>query len=448
MKNFYNMLFVSNQIYDLIMKKILIFIISKKNITKLFLLSLLFIISNADNLFALNLIELQNEAVKNRKLIEKLKIQILNQDTALNIQKSEYWPKLDIEYSLNKIDKAPENPLKEYSEFETILSYSIFSGYKNYYQKLYIKTLKESKQYALDSIIQDIKFLVSADYLHIFDTKSLLKVAEDEYNLLKKRYNDAFNRHKVGMIKKNDLLKIQVEMDNASQKKEKAAAEFEKAIIDMERLVGIDIDFLKIEFEEFKQLPDIKDLVFYLTNAARRNEIKAVERQLIAMDYNLQSHKSDYYPSVEMSASYYRYDDDYLIGIGDNYQRDIKAQLSLKMNIFDGFKVSNIIKSQRNDIKALICDLDELKKDIANQVEKTFLDHEVNLKNLKVAQKSISQAEENLRTTDMSFNQGLATTADVLDAIYYLSRAKYNFIYAGGELFLNYYRLTRISDGF
>jgi len=48
----------------------------------------------------------------------------------------------------------------------------------------------------------------------------------------------------------------------------------------------------------------------------------------------------------------------------------------------------------------------------------------------------------------MSFNQGLATTADVLDAIYYLSRAKYNFIYAGGELFLNYYRLTRISDGF
>ncbi len=56
------------------------------------------------------------------------------------------------------------------------------------------------------------------------------------------------------------------------------------------------------------------------------------------------------------------------------------------------------------------------------------------------------QAEENFRITDVSFKEGVETTTDVLDAIFYLSRAKYNFINARNKLFLDYYRLLRITD--
>ncbi len=70
------------------------------------------------------------------------------------------------------------------------------------------------------------------------------------------------------------------------------------------------------------------------------------------------------------------------------------------------------------------------------------------LKNLKVAESSISQADENLRITDISFKEGVETAADVLDAIFYLSRAKYNVINARNEVFLYYYRLVRITDDF
>jgi len=412
-----------------------------------FLTGILIILIQVNYLQAYNLIDLQNEAVKNRKVIEKYKTRIDQQDVELKINQAANWPKLDLEYSLSKIDRHL-SPLHKYTEFETILSYSIFSGYKYYYQEISTLHLKNSKEFERNSIIQDIKFIIAANYLHIFDSKSLLKVAEDEYKLLQKRYKDALNRHKVGIIKKNDLLKIKVELDHAEQKTDKARADFEKSLNDMEHETGIKIDIDEITFEEFNALPKTEDLLFYLSKTARRNEIKALEQLIAAEKYSLKSHRSKYYPLIDLSAEYYRYEDGYMFGFGDNYDQDIRMKLSLKMNCFNGFKDHYTIQSKSLDIKQLKCDLDELKKKLTITVENTYLDYEVSLKNLKVAQDSIAQAEENLRITDMSFNQGVAKTADILDAIYYLSRAKYNFIYAGGKLFLNYYKLTRLADNF
>lgn len=408
---------------------------------------IIIILFQINYLYAYNLIDLQNEAVKNRKLIEKYSIQLNQQDVEHKINQSASWPKLDMEYSLTKLDRHL-SPVNQHTEFEAILTYSVFSGYKYFYNNRSIEHFKYSKEFERNSIIQDIKFIVAANYLHIFDSKSLLKVAEDEFKLLQKRHTDALNRHKVGIIKKNDLLKIKVELDHAAQKTEKARADFEKSLNEMEHETDIHIDFDKITFEEFNALPKAEDLVFYLSRTARRNEIKALEQLIDAEKYTVKSLRSKYYPSLDLSAEYYRYDDEYMFGFGDNYEEDIRMKLSVKMNCFNGFKDHYTIKSKSLDVSQLKCDLDELKKKLTIEVENTFLDYEVSLKNLKVAQDSISQAEENLRITDMSFNQGVAKTADILDAIYYLSRAKYNFIYAGGKLFLNYYKLTRLADSF
>jgi outer membrane protein TolC len=414
---------------------------------KIFFIWLIIIVFYSNIVFAVSLKDIQNEAIQNRKLIEKLKIQISKQQIALKINKAVYWPSLDMEYSVSQSDKHSSD-ITEYTEFESTLSYSIFSGFQHYFQGSAIKHLKDSKQFEYNSLIQDINYIVAANYLHLYDSKSLLDVAENEFNLLEKRYHDAQNRHKVGIIKKNDLLKIQVEMAHAEQKRDKADAAFEKAIDDMEYATGIRVEFTQMPFEEFKKLPETKDLVFYLSKVARRNEIKALEQLIESEKMSVRSLYSSYYPSVDIDASYYRYDDDYLVGKGDNEDQEFRLKLSVKMNLFSGFKDYHNIQSQKMTVKMLLCDLDELKTKLTTEVDKTFLDYQVSLKNLKVAQKSIAQAEENLRITDMSFKQGVATTADILDAIYYLSRAKYNFIYAGGELFLNYYKLTRLADGF
>lgn len=68
--------------------------------------------------------------------------------------------------------------------------------------------------------------------------------------------------------------------------------------------------------------------------------------------------------------------------------------------------------------------------------------------NVTVAQSSIEQAKENLRITRMSYKEGLEKESDLLDAITNLSRAKYNYVAAKGEVFANYFKITRAVEGF
>jgi outer membrane protein TolC len=122
--------------------------------------------------------------------------------------------------------------------------------------------------------------------------------------------------------------------------------------------------------------------------------------------------------------------------------------VNLSLNLFDGFKKDYALEKAKLDTEMARHDLYELKQALSTELKNILLDYDVALKNLKVAKGSISQAEENLRITDVSFKEGVETAADVLDAISYLSRAKYNFINARNELFRDYYGLIRMTGDF
>ena len=52
-----------------------------------------------------------------------------------------------------------------------------------------------------------------------------------------------------------------------------------------------------------------------------------------------------------------------------------------------------------------------------------------------------------MRITDLAFKQGLATSSDLLDAIYYLSRARFNVIDAHRQVFGSHCQLLRLIEG-
>ncbi len=396
-----------------------------------------------------SLIELQERAVENRKVVEKYRANLQKGELDEGIARNAFLPSADISYTANRLeeDTAVEN--SENSVFTGIIAYNIFSGFKRRYDLKSAELVKKSRDYELESIIQDINYSVAVRYLDIFGKKNSLKVAQDEYKFLKKRHEDAKSRYGVGLIKKNDLLKISVELDDAQQKMKKAEAEFTKSVNRLEIETDSEVDPGRLSFSEFDQIPGVKNFAFYEPRMLeKRSEIKALEMVLHAREFGVRSARSAYYPSVDVSAAYKKYGDNYVMGQGDKSEDEIRFVLSARMNIFDGFRKGDIVEKAHLDVKIVGYDLYELKQSLRTELKNILLDYDVSLKNLKVAKSSISQAEENMRITDISFKEGVETAADVLDAIYYLSRAKYNFINARNQLFLNYYGLMRMTDDF
>ena len=201
-------------------------------------------------------------------------------------------------------------------------------------------------------------------------------------------------------------------------------------------------------FGEFAQLPGLKENSSYETEMLKkRSELKALQELAQAAKAQTKAAYGSLYPRVDLVGSYRKYDDDYGIS-GDITDEELRTQLTLSMNIFDGFgKYRRISKAKRTG-DSLQYDLAEMECDLKTQLANLFLDYGVSSENVVVAQGSIEQAKENLRITRMSYKEGLEKESDLLDAITNLSRAQYNYVAAKGEVFANYFKITRAVEGF
>ena len=65
---------------------------------------------------------------------------------------------------------------------------------------------------------------------------------------------------------------------------------------------------------------------------------------------------------------------------------------------------------------------------------------------MDVADKSRIEAQENLRITRLAFEKGILTSADLLDAIYYLSRARFKLVDSRITMFRNHFRILRMVE--
>jgi outer membrane protein TolC len=292
---------------------------------------------------------------------------------------------------------------------------------------------------------------VAVRYLVIFAERQTLAVAEDQLSLLKKRYEDAQQRNAVGLIRRNDVLKIKVEMDDAFLVREKARADYQKSVNLLRYTIGAEVDEPALDFAELNTLPVLGDTAKIRRRMfAQRSEIKALEMVVAARQEAAKARQAAYYPSLDLSAGYRHYGDDYLWGMttDEGSEAEMRLQARVDVNLFDGFKKDHTLKRSKLDIRRARLDLAELKQLLATTLDNAFLDYAVSLKNISVTRTGIAQAEESLRVVELSFEEGVETATEVLDAIYLLSRAKLNFISAKRTVFLNYYQILRTIEGF
>ncbi len=397
---------------------------------------------------AFTLEECQKDAVNNRKVIEKYKdaVEIARLDE--RIGRSAFLPRVDAAYTANQLDEDGAFENSENSSLTGRVSWNVFSGFRDRYRVESAELIRKTKAFELDSLLQDIKHGVAVRYLDIFDKQNRLNIAKEEYNLLVRRYVDAENRHSVGLIRKNDLLKIKVDMDNAQQKMKQAEAGYEKSVNLLENMIGESLDGRDPAFTEFESLPAVLGEDAYEARIQNRNEIKALETAAEAEKKKVLSAESAYYPSVDLVGAWSLYGDDYVMGLGDDSEDELRLQINVNINLYDGGKKYYDIRKAKLNVSRVEKDLYELKQDFATELENILLDYYVTLENLKVSETGISQADENLRVADISFKEGVETATDVLDAIFSLSRAKYNYVNAKNALYLNYFGLRRMIDDY
>ncbi len=181
---------------------------------------------------------------------------------------------------------------------------------------------------------------------------------------------------------------------------------------------------------------------------AERSEIKALEAVIAASSAQVEVARSGYYPRVDAIGSLRRYDDSVVTGGGSSDDEELRAQLVMSVNLYQGRTTEATVAKSLLQTRAQRYELEELKHTLVNDLDNLYIDFQVSLDNVVVAKRSIEQAEENLRITQLKYDEGLQRESDLLDAITSLSRAQYNYVLVMRAVFSNHFRLTRMIGGF
>lgn len=399
--------------------------------------------------YGVDLAEMQNIALENRKIVQRYVTNLEQSEKDVLLVKGGYYPSIDISYRANSLDEATFTEHDKNSLAMGRISWNLFSGFSDKYNLRSAKLLNEVESYRLDGIKQDVQLDVALAYLSVYERRANRKVAEAAFQTLEKVYRDGENRYQVGLIGKNELLKFRVDYDNSDITLQAADAGLKKSVQRLSYQVDSDISLSVLDFEDFGSLPTQVDQDAYSRKMLiERSEIKALETVIEATAFQEKSALSDYYPRLDAIGSYSRYDDDYINGNGSVQEDELRAQLVLTMNLFRGFTTETSVSKAKLQTRSLRYDLEELRNLLVTDLDNLFIDFEVSLENVDVANRSIEQAQENLRITQMKYDEGLERESDLLDAITNLSRAQYNYVAVIRTLFANYFQLTRMVEGF
>ena len=396
---------------------------------------------------AATLAELQEQALNSRNLIKKYQanLEISRRDQAL--ARSSLYPALDLSYTVNALDEDSAVENSENSVAKGVISWNLFAGFADHYKIKSARLARQAEEFKLQGLRQDIRLNVALLYLGVYSRQASLQVAQDAWATLDRVHADAQNSFKVGLIKKNELLRFKLDLDHAAIVLKKARAELDKGVRLLEREVDGKLELAELSFGEFVQLPSLQaDSGYEARMLARRSELKALQELAEAARAQTRAAYGGIYPKVDLSGSYRRYNDDYGID-GDNPDEELRTQLTLSINLFDGFAKQARVGKARRLADALGYDLAELESELKMQLKNLLLDYEVSAENVAVAQGSIEQAEENLRISRLAYKEGLEKESDLLDAITNLSRARSNQVAARGELFADYFKIDRAVEG-
>lgn len=392
-----------------------------------------------------------NEAVEialNKNLdIKSKEYDYLQSVQNVKVSQASYLPKLDLAYNYKNTDEtAFNNYQSENSALSAVISYNLFNGFKDLSSTKSSKYLSKSSQFVLNATKQDMILSVKTSYINYLNAKNALATYESAYELFKEQYKDSQNRYDQGLIAKNDLLQVQVNMSNAKQNVVKAKGDLRVAKYNLSNILGgFDLTNESIENLDEKSLSIKNYDEKFLEN---RSEIQALQMSLNSYKEQENVAKSTYYPKVDTSFSHEKYFDTFSLKEYDalNVDNQNVATLSASWNLYNGSSNKALVEISKIDYLKSKTQLEKTKLDIKLQYESAKSDLEVSIDNLETSKLALIQATENYEIVKNRFNEGIATTTDLTDANYLLTQSKQGYNKAYFDKYLAIATLDRIFE--
>jgi|Deesub1362B_J571_1020462.scaffolds.fasta_scaffold00289_35 outer membrane protein TolC len=399
-------------------------------ILRLTILIVLFFSSTATGLTLKEGLKIVTESGRAVKLSEAEKTSVAED---ISIIRAKRLPRVDIYASQTWLRYQPQArfapfgpvPLSE----KSFLTYG-FRVNQLVYDFGKVGSLVEAAEYALKAKKTEVKkiknqvalqFVVA--YLEALEAERMLEVAEEEVKRYKAHLKDTEAMYEEGLITKNDLLQAEVFLADARQRRINAEnyTKITKARINSLLMRGLDEP---VELDEVAEFPsvDVSLQEAYKKAETLRPELVLIDAQRKALKKRLKALRAEYLPDVFVSGGYEYQENRYMV-----HEGNWSLIAGLSFNLLSGGSTKAKIRQVNAELRALELKRQILMDNIRLEIKNAYLQLLSAIHRVKVAEKAVEQAKENLRLQRLRYKEGVGTATEVTDAVVLVTRAETNY---------------------
>jgi outer membrane protein len=286
-------------------------------------------------------------------------------------------------------------------------------------------------EFDLDATKSDFILIVASAYYDVMKAKKGLEIAAANMERLTQYRDSVEKRLKVGDVTRTALLRAEGELSGARADYLRATNAFQLARFALVRITGIEDEFRLKETtlpeQENISLPALKSVAL-----DKRADLKSYDIQAqIAQGY-VSYARGAFWPSLSLSAIYNRADQ-YPNGMTLN-RETLVGIVSLQFPFFEGgLRVAEYREAKAKERQAKLA-YDDFKKNVDIELQGAYLDLQTQKGTLQFSEDQLVFAQDNYTSVVRQYDNGLATSLDVMDANSLLLPAEKNV----AEAYYNY----------
>lgn len=387
-------------------------------------------------------------AMEKNNLVRAAGFSATSSSEGTGIANSRYYPTISLEETLTASNAPPQTFIMKldqgrFTENDFLINnlnhpsaWHDFKTTLSMQQPLYVPSLSPLKElavkdaekgaHALESARQDVAFEVFRLYLEVQKSDARLKAADKARADASENMRLATVRRETGVGLRSDELRARTHQSQVQQLLITAQNDLALTKMQLAMAIGLPDDhpFDISALPERGALPALsEDLI--KTAIQGRIDMKQSRNDLERSEAAVRMARSGYFPALGAFASYQLNDRNTPFG---NDNDAWTAGLSLKWQLFEGFRTNHERNRAHADRSAALEILENSAKKVRYQLHESYMRRDETGKRLEVARHALQDAEEAVRLITKRFENSLATIVELLDAQTALNQTRANLV--------------------
>jgi outer membrane protein len=307
----------------------------------------------------------------------------------------------------------------------------LFTGFRLRSNRSAARSKAEAERFGHAADRNELAYAITQAYWNVYRALEYRRVVSASIEQLKEHAQNVQNFFDEGMVTRNEVLKVEVQVSEAAVRLIEARNNVRIAMVRLNSLIGFPLDTrIVLSSLPTHTRPEQHTLDDLVEQAAGTNpELRGLDSRLQMAQASLGAARSGWYPQIYLFGNYHlqRPHQRYL-PLRDEMNDSWDVGITVSFDIWNWGATGHRTAQARARMRQTEYALGRRRDDITVEVTQKYLSVESAREMIGAARLALEQAEENYRVTKDLFREDLVVNAEVLDADVALLRARMSYI--------------------